>query len=258
MGDEDGKVADQPDAELVALVAQRLPVVVEEELLESLLVDLGAQDAAGTIERSPIARAELRLPFRPRAIAPGPLDRRVESEVFQPACVGGAKGFELRMIARPSAVRGESVAQVRHPPGARRRVVDAPAAEARGVRQGSTGQKAFLGQPFEADEQRVSRERGVRAVRRVAVPERPDRQHLPPALPDAVQQAREGVRLRSQITAPVRTGERRQMEQDTACPLAEIEGHPCPTVEPGTDCQERQAAVCTANPVTWGPPCLPG
>src|SRR5439155_22548707 len=126
------------------------------------------------------------------------------------------------------AVRGESVAQVRHPPGARRRVVDAPAAEARGVRQGSTGQKAFLGQPFEADEQRVSRERGVRAVRRVAVPERPDRQHLPPALPYAVQQAREGVRLRSQITAPVRTGERRQMEQDTACPLAEIEGHPCP------------------------------
>ena len=235
VGNEDGKVADQPDAQLVALVAQRLPVVVEEVLFESLLVDLGAQDPASAVERSPIARAEVRLPFRPRAVAPGSLDRRVESEVLEPACVGGAKGFELRVIARPSAVRGESVAQVRNPPGARGRVVDAPAAKARGVRQGSAEQKAFIGQPFEADEQRVSRERGVRAVRRVAVPERPDRQHLPPALPDAVQQAREGVRLRSQIAAPVRTGERRQMEQDTACPLAEIEGHPCPTVEPRSD-----------------------
>ncbi len=231
VGDEDGEVADQPDAQLVALVAQRLPVVVEEELFESVLVDLGAQGATGAIERSPIARAELRLPFRPRAVAPGLLDRGVEREVLQPACVRGAEGFEVRMIVRPPAVRGVGIAQLRHPPGARRRVVHASAAKARRVRERGAGEKTFLGQALEADEQRVPRERGVRAVRRVAVPERPDRQHLPPALPGIVQRARERVRLRPQVAAPVRTGERRQMEQDAACPLAQIEGHPCPTME---------------------------
>src|SRR5207237_9700279 len=82
VGDEDGEVADQPDAQLVALVAQRLPVVLEEELLESVLVDLGAQGAAGARGRRPTPRAGARPPLPPPAGPPGRLCSGVEWRVL--------------------------------------------------------------------------------------------------------------------------------------------------------------------------------
>src|SRR5205085_4386728 len=51
------------------------------------------------------------------------------------------------------------------------------------------------------------------------------RQHLPPPLAGLGQPTREGVRLRSEVAGTMGTGQGGRVEEDTARPLAEIEGH---------------------------------
>jgi hypothetical protein len=77
-------------------------------------------------------------------------------------------------------------------------------------------QQTAFRQRFEADEQRVAGVRGRAVVRRVARSERTDRQHLPPGLPRALQEVREAVCRRTQITKPVKARQGRDMQQSSA------------------------------------------
>ena len=219
---EDGEIADQTDAELAAFLAQRLPLDVEKELLEALLLDFRAQRAAGAIERRPIAQAQAWLPLGPRLSAAGALDRHVESEIVEPGSVARGECLKGSTIAPTLVESRECGPQVSLAKGAHRRVVDAVLREGGHIGEFARGKKAVFRQSAEIDEKRVASEC---AVRRIAVADGAHRKHLPPPLAGVAQPARERVRLGSESAGTMRAGQGGRVEEDTARPLAEIESH---------------------------------
>src|SRR2546429_4858127 len=186
---------------------------------------ISAQRSAGAIERCPIAQAQAWVPLGPRLSAAGALDRHVESEIVEPGSVARGECLEGSAIARALVESRECGPQMSLAKGAHRHVVDAVLREGGHIGEIARGKKAVFRQMAEIDEKRIAGECRVRAVRRIAVADGARRKHLPPPLAGVAQPACERVRLGSEIAGTMRAGQGGRVEEDTARPLAEIEGH---------------------------------
>src|SRR5207302_6355801 len=69
VGDEDGDVADEADAAAAGVVVQGLPLAVEEELDEAVVVDLPGEGFARVRQRGRLSRAQRRVPPGPGGAA---------------------------------------------------------------------------------------------------------------------------------------------------------------------------------------------
>src|ERR1700678_583607 len=75
---------------------------------------------------------------------------------------------------------------------------------------------AAIGEPLQADQQRISGESGSRRIRRVAEAERPEGQHLPQTLTRRRKKIRERISRRTKVSNPATRRERRGMKQNSA------------------------------------------
>jgi hypothetical protein len=142
--------------------------------------------------------------------------RHEEREVIQPGRVPRrdpphpAVCLESRKSA---AQQGVLVADHRTEIDARRREIGQ-------IVQISRRQQPVAHQPVGADQQRIARERRERLVRRVAIPRRPERQHLPQPLPRRAQKPQERPRLVPQFADAVAPRQRGRVQQNPAGALA--------------------------------------
>src|SRR5205814_8701278 len=122
-------------------------------------------------------------------------------------------------------------------------------------------QQALLGQALEADERGRAGEGRQRAVGRVAVAGRAQRQHLPPALAGLSEKIGEAPGPAPQFALVSRAGEAGRMEEQASAPLAEPrESHPEILGTPPTNgqCEEGPAGgVASRRPgrssISWRP-----
>src|SRR5205814_9919587 len=91
VGDEDGDVADEADAAAAGVVVQGLPLAVEEELDEAVVVDLPGEGFARVRQRGRLSRAQRRVPLGPGGAAVFVLQGAEEGEVFEPAVLLAAE-----------------------------------------------------------------------------------------------------------------------------------------------------------------------
>jgi len=214
VGDEDGQVADQPDAEPRGGGAQFRPLALEEELEDFLAANLAGEPAARRGERARLPPRQRRRPLDPGASALLRLQRREQRVVRQPAGVPAAEGREtalprgrrggepIRRRAQPRPARGQNRAEV-HP----RRV------RFRETAQISGGQPAVAAQVVEADQQRVGGEGRKALVGRVAVTGGAQRQELPIPLAHRRERAQPAARVRADLADAPRPRQRGRVQQ---------------------------------------------
>ena len=138
------------------------------------------------------------------------------------ACLAGACRGAIAPALVESRKRRPEVSFAK---SARRCVVDPALGKMGHIGEIARWKEVVFCQAADIDQKRVSGERGVSAVRRIAVADRPHREHLPPPLTGVSQPARERMRLGAEIAGTVSAGQGGRVEEDTARPLAEIEGH---------------------------------
>ena len=136
--------------------------------------------------------------------------------IFEPRAVVAAELLESTSLAGPQGrvPAGEGESQAGFAEGYDGCEIDALFVQAAGRPDVIGLEQASISQFFEADQQWVASQGRGRLVWRVAPADRPDREHLPPALAGGSEKINEAERGRAKIAAAVWPGERRQVQQN--------------------------------------------
>jgi hypothetical protein len=161
---------------------------VERELEKALEREGGRERFLRGRERGRLARTDALLPQRPLHAAVRVFEGAKEREVVEPGRLLFAE------VAEGARARGVLLKR-----GDRRRI-----------------EQAVLRQIVQAHQQRVAGEGRLRAVRRLAVARRTERERLPPPLRRRCQEVDERARLVAEVAAPVRPREARRVQENAA------------------------------------------
>src|SRR5215475_5698200 len=196
-------------------VAYAAPLLEEQVLHQLVLPDLpgAANGPAGNCRR--IALRDVGFPARPGRLVLRLLHGHEEREVIEPARMIAAEAIEAIALLRPGGLlepiqhlRPERAPMLNH--GGE---VD-PSFGPGGTARCLVREQPVLGQPFEADEQRIAGKRREALIRRIAVPGGAERQNLPDALPCRREPVDERESARSEIADVGASRQRRRMEED--------------------------------------------
>ncbi len=149
------------------------------------------------------------LETRPQAIE--------EDEVIEPPLILPAEALVTRARVRRS--RAHEIVRRFEQQGQlvmeNRRIIHGldPAAESADL---GAVNPAAIGEPLQADQQRISGKSRSGGIGRVSVTERAERQHLPQTLPRGGEKIREGVRRRTKVADPAARRQRGGMKQNSA------------------------------------------
>ena len=203
VGQKDRQVADEGDPARVGVAAQRLPVAGEPPLDEAGELDVAGVVAAEVRQRLPVAIAQGRGPAGPLHLPLRALDRAVDGEIVQPSLRLLGEPAKIRIVRAPAPGEGrESLGQL---------LVAGAALVAR-------GEETVIAQALGVDQGGVPGERRLGAVRRIAVPGRADREHLPPALSGGSQEVDHLARRSTQIL----TGQAGRVQEHAAGSIDEL------------------------------------
>src|SRR5271157_4959769 len=214
---EDRNVAHDANRMLRAISTKRLPLFEEKELHGAADIEIVEHFRLSLLDRHRIAMTQFAGPAVPAFQLEARAQAIEENEVIEPPLILPAEALVTRARVRCSGAheivrrfkqQGQLLVE-------NRRVIHGLDRASQSVDLRAVN-PAAIGEPLQADQQRISGEGRSGGIGRVPVTERAQRQHLPQTLPRGGEKIRESVRRRTKVADPAAGRQRGGMKQNSA------------------------------------------
>ena len=218
VGDEDGRVADDPDGALVGVALERMPLAEETPLAERPEGHAFGAQPGGLLHRQWVPPRQRLVPVGPVQAAEAFGQGHEQRVIVEPALLRLAKQRQVGAFRRRGACgkAGGRSGKVAHAVRHHELVVDPVGIERRRQPQVIGVEPAALLQFVQVDQQQIAGKRGRTHVRRVAGPDATERQDLPQRLTRASQPVDEVAGRQPQIAGAVWAGQGGRVQQHAA------------------------------------------
>src|SRR6195256_5332268 len=214
---KDRHVAHDANRMLSAIGSQRLPLFEEKKLHSAADIELVEHFRVRLLDRRRIAMSQLGGPMVPALQFETRAQTIEENEVIKPPLILPAEvlvaGARVRWSGTHGVVRrfkqqGQLLVK-------NRRVIHGLDPRDESIAPSGVN-PAAIGEPLQADQQRIPSKGRSGGIGRGSVPERAERQHLPQTLPRGGEKICEHIRRRTKVANPAARRQRSGMKQNSA------------------------------------------